>query len=109
MIAELRSENVYLRAAENVELRRRLGQDSRNSSKPPSTDSPFEKPAPKAQRGRSGLKPGASRPQYSCTGPEHLEWSTMCERLKSGIPVHPEAVAWFDEVCDQYSAPRLYR
>jgi transposase len=44
--------------AENTELRRQLGQDSRNSSKPPSTDSPFDKPAPKSQRRRSGRKPG---------------------------------------------------
>lgn len=44
--------------AENAELRRQLGQDSRNSSKPPSTDSPFDKPAPKSLRRRSGRKPG---------------------------------------------------
>ncbi|MGH3266440.1 MAG: DUF6444 domain-containing protein, partial [Trebonia sp.] len=44
--------------AENAELRRQLGQDSRNSSKPPSTDSPFAKPAPKSLRRRSGRKPG---------------------------------------------------
>lgn len=44
--------------AENAELRRQLGQDSRNSSKPPSTDSPFTKPAPKSLRRRSGRKPG---------------------------------------------------
>jgi len=44
--------------AENAELRRRLGMNSGNSSKPPSTDSPFEKPAPKSLRRRSGRKPG---------------------------------------------------
>lgn len=44
--------------AENAELRRRLGLDSRNSSKPPSTDSPFAKPAPKSLRRRSGRQPG---------------------------------------------------
>jgi transposase len=44
--------------AEVAELRRRLGQDSSNSSKPPSTDSPFAKPAPKSLRRRSGRKPG---------------------------------------------------
>ena len=44
--------------AEVAELRRRLGQDSSNSSKPPSTDSPFAKPAPKSLRHRSGRKPG---------------------------------------------------
>jgi transposase len=44
--------------AENAELKRQLGQNSRNSSKPPSSDSPFVKPAPKSLRRRSGRKPG---------------------------------------------------
>ncbi len=44
--------------AEIAELRRQLGQNSQNSSKPPSTDSPFTKPAPKSLRRKSGRKPG---------------------------------------------------
>jgi transposase len=46
--------------AENVELRRRLAADSSNSSRPPSSDAPWEKkPAKKrSSRGRSGRKPG---------------------------------------------------
>lgn len=49
-----------LLAAENEELRRRLGSDSSNSSRPPSSDSPYGKPKPKpsGMRGRSGRKPG---------------------------------------------------
>jgi transposase len=43
---------------ENAELRRQLGLNSRNSSKPPSSDSPFVKPAPKSLRRKSGRKPG---------------------------------------------------
>ena len=39
-------------------LKRRLGMDSTNSSKPPSSDSPFTKPAPKSLRRKSGRKPG---------------------------------------------------
>ncbi|MGH3096074.1 MAG: IS66 family transposase [Streptosporangiales bacterium] len=41
-----------------AELEARLGMNSGNSSKPPASDSPFEKPAPKSLRGRSGRKPG---------------------------------------------------
>jgi transposase len=44
--------------AEIAELKRQLGQNSRNSSKPPASDSPFDKPAPKSLRRRSGRKPG---------------------------------------------------
>lgn len=55
--AELRTQVTDLKA-QNVELRRRLGQNSQNSSKPPSTDSVFDKPAPKSLRRRSGRKPG---------------------------------------------------
>ncbi|HET9889903.1 MAG TPA: IS66 family transposase [Mycobacterium sp.] len=44
--------------AENAELKRRLGMNSTNSSKPPSTDSPFAKPTPKSLRRKSGRKPG---------------------------------------------------
>jgi transposase len=44
-----------------AELERQLGLNSQNSSKPPSSDSPFAKPvkpAPRSLRGRSGRKPG---------------------------------------------------
>src|SRR4051794_21944863 len=57
VIAELRV-RVAVLEAENAELRRRLGMDSTNSSKPPSSDSPFTKPAPRSLRGKSGRKPG---------------------------------------------------
>ena len=68
-VEQLRVENERLRVenaefrAENAEFRRRLGMDSSNSSRPPSSDSPYDKPAPKASgmRGRSGRKPGKQR------------------------------------------------
>jgi transposase len=62
--AELRAQNTELRAgleqlcAEVAELKRQLGMNSQNSSKPPSSDSPFDKPAPKSLRRKSGRKPG---------------------------------------------------
>jgi transposase len=57
VIEELRAEVAALRA-ENAELKRRWGMDSTNSSKPPSSDSPFAKPTPKSLRRKSGRKPG---------------------------------------------------
>jgi transposase len=57
VIAELRT-RVAVLEAENAELKRQLGMNSTNSSKPPSSDSPFTKPAPKSLRRRSGRKPG---------------------------------------------------
>ncbi|MBI2953694.1 MAG: IS66 family transposase zinc-finger binding domain-containing protein [Chloroflexi bacterium] len=44
--------------AEVAELRARLGTNSRNSGKPPSSDGPGIKPHPKSQRKSSGRKPG---------------------------------------------------
>src|SRR5215469_13410744 len=42
-----------------AELERRLGADSSNSSRPPSSDAPWAKPARKrSSRARSGRKPG---------------------------------------------------
>ena len=47
--------------AEVGELRRQLGQNSRNSPGPPSSDSPFVKPAPRSLRRKSGRKPGGQQ------------------------------------------------
>ncbi|MQA25521.1 MAG: IS66 family transposase, partial [Micromonosporaceae bacterium] len=57
VIEELRAENEELRG-EVGELHRRLGMDSTNSSRPPSSDSPFVKPAPRSLRRKSGRRPG---------------------------------------------------
>lgn len=60
---ELAAENAQLRGvvdemrAEVAELRRQLGQNSGNSSQPPSSDG-LAKPAPKSRRGKSKRKPG---------------------------------------------------
>jgi transposase len=41
-----------------ADLEARLGSNSKNSSRPPSSDSPFDKPEPKSLRGRSGRNAG---------------------------------------------------
>lgn len=55
---DLLSARVAALEAENVALRARLGTNSRNSGKPPSSDGPGVKPHPKSQRAPSGRKPG---------------------------------------------------
>jgi transposase len=57
LIERLRAEIADVRA-ENAELKQRLGQNSRNSSRPPSSDSPFAKPVLKSLRRKSGRRPG---------------------------------------------------
>jgi transposase len=55
------AETIAALQAEVAELKRRLGQNSQNSSMPPSSDSPFVKPvkpAPRSLRHRSGRQPG---------------------------------------------------
>ena len=54
------SEQIRLLTARVAELERRLGADSSNSSRPPSSDAPWDKkPAkPRSSRQRSGRKPG---------------------------------------------------
>ena len=56
VIGELRAE-LAAAAAEISELRRQLGQNSRNSSKPPSSYG-LAKPAPRSLRKRGARKPG---------------------------------------------------
>ena len=57
LIERLQAEIAEVRA-ENAELTRQLGQNSRNSSRSPSSDSPFAKLVVKSLRRKSGRKPG---------------------------------------------------
>jgi transposase len=61
ILVAAQAERIAQLEAEVAELRRQLTQNSRNSSKPPSSDSPFAKPAPKSLRGKSGRKPGGQQ------------------------------------------------
>jgi transposase len=59
------------------ELEARLGQNSQNSSKPPSTDPPHGKLKPMSLRGRSGKKPGGQKGREGGTlkqieNPDHV-------------------------------------
>jgi transposase len=54
----VRAERIVQLQAEVAQLRGQLGQNSRNSSKPPSSDTPFVKPPPKSLRRKSSRKPG---------------------------------------------------
>jgi transposase len=58
-LVAVQAERIAQLQAEVAELRRQLGQNSRNSSKPPSSDSPFAKPAPKS------LHPGSTLAQVA--------------------------------------------
>lgn len=55
---KLQAALIVVLEARIVELERQLSANSRNSSRPPSTDSPFLTPAPKSLRKKSGLNPG---------------------------------------------------
>ena len=90
-LAQLQAENARLRAdlaalrQQVQELQRRLGLDSRNSGKPPSSDGPGKPPAGKrtrSQRGRSGKRSGGQ--------PGH-KGATLCQtetpdRIETHLP-----------------------
>lgn len=56
-----RDEVIVALTARVAELEARLAKNSRNSSKPPSSDDPFTKPSPRSLRKRSGRGPGGQR------------------------------------------------
>jgi transposase len=80
-IDELHKENEELNRTIK-ELREQLGLNSRNSSKPPSSDGP-KKPTPKSLRSRSGKKPGG---QVGHKG-SHLSISAEPDEVVRHAPV----------------------
>jgi hypothetical protein len=91
--------------AEIAELKRQLGQDSSNSSKPPSTDSPFAKPAPKSLRRQSGRKPGGQPGHPGSTLPLVADPKT---RLRHEPGACGGCGADLAEAPDGVTAPVLY-
>jgi transposase len=82
LVEQLRAANAGLReviagqarqleaqAAQIAELRRRLEKDSSTSSKLPSSDPPYRKPARESKRSASGRKPGKQRGAPGSTMP----------------------------------------
>jgi transposase len=89
-ISILRAQAETLRT-EVAELRVRLAQDSRNSSRPPSSDG-LVKPAPKSLRKKTGRKPGRPKGQPGATmeltgHPDHVlrHEPSACRRCGAGL------------------------
>jgi len=80
VIEELRAEVVELRA-EVAELKRRLAQNSRNSSRPPSSDG-LSKPPPKGLRRPSGRKPGGQQGHQG----GHLAKVSVADEIVDHVP-----------------------
>jgi transposase len=82
LIAQLETlaERVTVLEAENAALRARLGTNSGNSSKPPSSDRPGAKPHPKSQRKSTGRKAGGQ--------PGHLGHTLRLVDQPQEIQVH---------------------
>ncbi len=103
LIAELRCQAAGL-ADRVAQMERRVGRDSSNSSRPPSSDSPYTKKARKARdrslRGRSGRKPGKQPGAPGATlaqvgDPDHTvvcvpATCTGCGCDLAGVPVDAE-------------------
>jgi transposase len=75
-----------------AELEARLGLNSRNSSKPPSSDPPgIERPKSEASPRKRGGQPGHEPSRRELLPPERVDqfedhWPTVCEECKAALP-----------------------
>ena len=88
----LRAEVAAL-AAEVADLRARLGQNPRNSSKPPSSEG-LAKPSPRSLRKKSGRRPGRPKGQPGATlemtdHPDEVLTCEGCRRVGHAQPLAP--------------------
>src|SRR5579864_2764094 len=96
LIASLKREIAALRA-EVADLRRQLGQNSSNSSKPPSSDGLKKKPRIAGSlRGRSGKKSGGQKGHKGGTlrqvaDPDHVVRREACACCHCGSPLEPRS------------------
>ena len=97
LIERLQAEIAEVRA-ENAELKRQLGQNSRNSSRPPSSDSPFAKAAPKSLRRKSGKKPGGQPGHPGAT-------LALVDNPPSGSGMSPARVLGAARTCRMHPRP----
>jgi len=84
IIATLWGELQSLRE-EVAQLKARLGQNSTNSSRPPSSDPPWSKPKRKPPEAPSGRKPGG-QPGHAA----HVREPVPLEQLDEVVDVHPD-------------------
>lgn len=103
-VAQMESlaERVTSLEAENAALRARLGTNSRNSGKPPSSDGPGVKPHPKSQRAPTGRKSGGQ--------PGHAGHSLQLVEKPDDVRVHaPSHCQACGESLEQVLATRRER
>ena len=102
LIASLRRQIAALQA-EVADLRRRLGQDSSNSSKPPSSDGLKKKPrVPGSLRGRSGKASGGQQGHKGDTlrqvaDPDYVIEHTACACGHCGLPLDPKSAVGIEK------------
>lgn len=93
LIQKLLEENAQLKA-ENAELRRRLGLDSRNSHKPPSSDGYRKKAVkpglPKAEKAKGGQAGHAGKTLKRVETPEHVKVHLPGQCQCCGRPFAPD-------------------